>query len=300
MPATTTDILEIHYMESGPPDGWPVVLTHGFPYSPSVYDNVAPKLVEVGARVIRPYIRGYGPTRFLSSDAIRSGQQAALASDLIALLDALGIQRAILAGFDWGGLASCTATALYPDRAAGMVCSGGYDVLDVEAGKIRTESPQLEKTMWYQYLFQNERGRQCLKLNRDEICGMLWKEWSPSFETPNGILETMTQAFDNDDFVDVVASHYRHAMGAFDGDNRYERLERKLSTKPKITVPSITIDGTEDPLKPGGTEQYTVGMFTAQHEHWKLKCGHSVPMEAPQAFADAVLTVRRWIVEAEK
>lgn len=300
MPATKTDILEIHYLEDGPQDGWPVILTHGFPYSPSVYDTVTPRLVETGARVIRPYVRGYGPTRFLTQGAVRSGQQAALASDLIALLDALAIERAILAGFDWGGLASCTAAALFPDRVAGMVCSGGYDVLDVKAGKFEAGPPELEKVMWYQHLFQNERGRQCLEFNRQKICGMLWKEWSPGFDIPQGLFETTLQTFDNDDFVDVVTSHYRHAMGAFDGDKRYEDLERKLLTKPKVAIPSVTIDGTRDPLKPGGTEQHTVGMFSSEHEHWKLDCGHSVPMEAPQAFADAVLTVRKWIVEGEK
>lgn len=292
-----TDLLEIYYLQDGADDGWPVVLTHGFPYSPSVYDAVTPKLVKAGARVIRPYVRGYGLTRFLSPDTVRSGQQAALASDLIALLDALEIQRAILAGFDWGGLASCTAAALFPERAAGMVCSGGYDVLDIEAGKIKPGAPELERTMWYQHLFQHERGKQCLRHHRREICGMLWKEWSPGFDIPDSMFENTERAFENGDFIDVVTSHYRHAMGSFEGDSRYEELEKRLVTKPKITVPSVTIDGTQDPLKPGGTEQQTIGMFTSKHEHWKLQCGHSVPMEAPQEFANAVLTVRKWAQE---
>lgn len=221
-----TDILEISYLEDGAQDGWPVVLTHGFPYSPTVYDAVVPRLVAAGARVIRPYVRGYGPTRFLHSDTIRSGQQAALASDLIALLDALDIRRAILAGFDWGGLASCTAAALFPERAAGMVCSGGYDVLDVQAGRLAAGTADLEKTMWYQHLFQHERGKQCLNLHRREICGMLWREWSPGFVIPDGIFEGVVGAFENDDFVDVVTSHYRHAMGAFEGDPRYAEFEK--------------------------------------------------------------------------
>lgn len=300
MPTVKTDILEIHCLTAGSQDGWPVILTHGFPYSPSVYDKVIPTLVEAGAYVITPYVRGYGPTKFLSPDTIRSGQQAALATDLIALLDGLKIKSAILAGFDWGGLASCTAAALFPNRVEGMVCSGGYDVIDVASGSTSSGSPELQRTMWYQHLFQHERGRKCLEVHRRELCEMLWKEWSPGFEVDSKLFEDAATAFENDDFVDVITSHYRHAMDNFAGNPRYQALEAQLATKPKVVVPSITMDGSKDPLKPGGTEKQTIGMFTSRHEHWTLDCGHAVPMEVPDDFAKAVLLVRKWTEEMDK
>ena len=293
MPSVKTPLLEVHYTEHGPPDGWPVVLSHGFPYSPHVYDKVTPHLTQAGARVIIPYLRGYGPTRFLSSATIRTAQQAALASDLIALLDALNIEKAILAGFDWGGLASCASTALWPERVAGLVCYAGYDVYEVATGQ-RPCAPQLEKIMWYQHLFQSGRGKECLKLHRREIARMLWQEWSPNWTFDEELFDLAAKSFENEDFVDIAISPYRHAFGNFRGDPRYDELERRLAAKPKIVVPAVTVDGVEDPLKPGGTQELSRAMFEGRHGHWKLQIGHAFPIEAPEEFAKAVLTVREW------
>ena len=173
-----TDTLRVSYLELGPHDGWPVVLLHGFPYDVHAFDEVAPRLADAGARVVMPYLRGFGPTRFLSDTTLRSGQQAALGHDLIDLLDALGIERALLAGYDWGGLASCVASALWPERVAGLVSYAGYDVIDVRRLG-HAYPPKLEQAVWYQHLFQHERSRECLTLHRRELCRILWKQWSP-------------------------------------------------------------------------------------------------------------------------
>ncbi|WP_333968935.1 alpha/beta fold hydrolase [Bradyrhizobium sp. CCBAU 45384] len=200
-----TDILEIAYLEEGPAGGWPVVLSHGFPYDVHAYDDVVPKLTEAGARVIVPYLRGFGPTRFLSADRMRSGQQAALAADIIGLLDGLGLDRAILAGYDWGGLASCVASALWPERVTGLVSYAGYDVADVERQRHAYE-PSLEQVVWYQHLFQRERGRECLANYRRELCRILWAQWSPGWQFDDATFERTAASFDNPDFVDVVSS----------------------------------------------------------------------------------------------
>jgi pimeloyl-ACP methyl ester carboxylesterase len=289
-----TDILEIAYYESGPADGWPVILVHGFPYDIHAYDEVAPILAAAGARVIVPYLRGFGPTRFLSDQTMRSGQQAALGRDVIGLLDSLGIDKAILAGFDWGGLASCVATALWPGRVTGLVSYAGYDVADV-ARQGHAFPPSLEHAMWYQHLFQIERGRECLRENRRELCRMLWEQWSPHWRFGEDTFNRSAASFDNPDFVDVVIHCYRFHFGLEKGDTELEHLEQRLAEMPKISVPAITLDGTHDPLKPGGTAHHA-NMFTNRHEHGLVECGHALPFEAPDAFADAVLTLHRWRV----
>jgi len=291
MPSVTTDDLEIHYLESGPQNGWPVVLSHGFPYSPEAFAEVTPLLTAKGARVLIPYLRGYGPTKFLSESTPRTGQQAALALDLIGFVDALGLEQVILAGFDWGGLASCAATALFPEKVRGLVCYGGYDVYDPAESK-QPVSPSLEKVMWYQHLFQSARGEGCLRSSRDEIAQLLWQEWSPTYQTPTSTKEAFFAAFQNADFVDVVASVYRHSMGNRPGEQRYVEHEKTLTSRPAIKVPAVTVDGSLDPLKPGGTEASTRGTFVGRHEHWTLPTGHAFPLEAPQDFARAVLTVK--------
>lgn len=251
-----------------------------------------PRLAAAGARVIVPYVRGYGPTRFLSKETMRSGQQAALGKDLIDLLDALGIQRAILAGYDWGSLASCVASVLWPERVAGLVSYAGYDIVDVERLK-HSFAPSLEAVQWYQHLFQLERGRECLALHRRNLCRILWTQWSPTWAFDNATFERTAASFDNPDFVDVVIHCYRFCFGTETGDPALASLERRLATKPKIDVPAITLDGTQDPLKPGGTAGHA-NTFTAQHEHRVIDCGHNLPAEAPDAFAAAILTVRKW------
>ncbi|KAI1840395.1 hypothetical protein JX266_013403 [Neoarthrinium moseri] len=289
---TRTATLEIAYYEHGKSTGWPVVLAHGFPYDIHAYDEVVPLLVAQGARVIVPYLRCFGPTRFLSPHTMRTGQQAAQGADLIALLDSLGIEKAVLAGFDWGGLASCVATALWPDRVTGLVSYAGYDIIDRAAQKEPCE-PALESVMWYQHLFQSDRGRKCLSRDRRSLCKLLWKQWSPNWSFSDELFDRTASSFDNPDFVDVVIHTYRFCMGNADGDPELQELERKLAAKPKIVVPSITLDGTQDPLKPGGTEAHA-SMFKARFERREAPVGHAFPFEAPSVFAQAIIDVHEW------
>jgi pimeloyl-ACP methyl ester carboxylesterase len=291
MKVARTDALLISYVELGAPDGWPVILSHGFPYDVHAYDDVAPALAAAGARAIIPYLRGFGPTRFRSADTMRSGQQAALGSDLIGLLDALGIDRAVLAGYDWGGLASCVATALWPDRVEGLVSLAGYDVIDVER-MAHPFTPSLEAVMWYQHLFQTERGRECLASNRRELCRLLWRQWSPNWRFDDATFERTASSFDNPDFVDVVIHSYRFDFGLAAGDPAFDALERRLRTRPQIVVPAVTLDGADDPLKPGGTADHAA-MFAGFHDHRTIDSGHNLPQENPNAFVDAIRTVHQ-------
>jgi pimeloyl-ACP methyl ester carboxylesterase len=286
-------VLAVGYLEDGPPDGWPVVLSHGFPFDVHAYDEVVPLLTARGARVLRPYLRGYGPTRFLSDGTQRSGQQAALGSDLVTLLGALQLEGPILAGYDWGGLASCVATALWPERVAGLVSLASYDVIDI--GRLKhAYPPQAEHAVWYQHLFQTDRGRECLTLYRRELCRMLCQQWSPHWHFDDATFERTAVSFDNPDFVDVVINGYRHAFGLAAGDPAYDELEERLARRPRVNVPTVTLDGASDTLKPGGTADQAA-MFTARRDHRVIDAGHNLPQEAPAAFADAVLTVRTWL-----
>lgn len=293
MRTVAAGVLAMRYLEEGPSDGWPVILSHGFPFDVHAYDEVVPLLTARGARTIRPYLRGHGPTRFLSADTPRSGQQAALGSDVISLLDALDLETAILAGYDWGGLSSCVAAALWPERVAGLVSLASYDIIDIER-QTHAYEPSLEHAAWYQYLFQTERGRECLATHRRELCRMLWQQWSPNWRFDDATFGRTAASFDNPDFVDVVIHAYRHSFGLAEGDPAYEALEQRLAARPKIPVPAVTLDGASDPLKPGGTADQA-DMFSARHEHRVVDSGHNLPQEAPAAFADAVLTVGVWL-----
>ncbi|MEU8238240.1 alpha/beta hydrolase [Actinoplanes missouriensis] len=286
-------VLSVACLQDGPPDGWPVVLSHGFPYDIHAYDQVVPALTAQGARVIRPYLRGFGPTRFRSAATMRSGQQAALGSDLLALVDALRLDRPIVAGYDWGGLASCVAAALRPERVAGLVSLAGYDIIDIERQR-HAFDPSVEHAVWYQHLFQTERGREGLAAHRRELCRMLWRQWSPRWAFDDETFARTAGSFDNPDFVDVVVHAYRHALGEAAGDPAYQDLEARLAERPPITVPAVTLDGVTDTLKPGGTADHAP-MFVSGHEHRVIDAGHNLPQEAPAAFADAVLTVRSWL-----
>ncbi|WP_436531841.1 alpha/beta fold hydrolase [Actinoplanes sp. HUAS TT8] len=283
-------VLSVAYLEDGPVDGWPVVLSHGFPYDVHAYDRVVPVLTAHGGRVIRPYLRGFGPSCFRDAGTVRSGQQAALGSDLVALIDALGLDRPIVAGYDWGGLASCVAAALWPQRVAGLVSLAGYDVIDIERQR-HAFTPAVEHVVWYQHLFQTERGRESLAAHRRELCRMLWRQWSPGWDFDEATFARTAPSFDNPDFVDVVIHAYRHALGQVAGDPAYDDLEARLAGRPRIIVPAVTLDGASDVLKPGGTADHAP-MFAAGHEHRLIDAGHNLPQEAPDAFADAVLTVR--------
>lgn len=288
-----TDTLCIAYVEYGPVNGWPVILSHGFPYDVHAFDEVAPALAQAGARVIAPYTRGFGPTRFVSDAIMRSGQQAARGLDIIELADALGLESPILAGFDWGGNASCVAAALWPERIGGLVSYASYDITDVSAQR-HPATPSLERVCWYQHLFQTERGRQCLAEHRRDLCRMLWEEWSPGWQFDEATFDRTATAFDNPDFVDVVIHCYRHVFGLEAGDPGLQSLEDRLAQQPTITVPAVTIDGSIDPLKPGGTASHA-GRFVARHEHRVVDVGHNVPQQRPAAFTDAVMTVHNWL-----
>jgi pimeloyl-ACP methyl ester carboxylesterase len=265
-----------------------VVLLHGFPYDVHAYAEVAPPLAAAGARVIVPWLRGFGPTRFVDAATPRSGQQAALAHDLLALLDALRIERAVLAGYDWGGRAACIVAALWPPRVRGLVSVNGYNLQDIAHAR-EPQSPETELRLWYQYYFHGERGRAGLLQDRRAFCRLLWQLWSPSWAFDEACYERSAAAFDNPDFVDVVIHSYRHRFGLVAGDPRLEPTERRLAEQPRIGVPSITLDGADDGVMPIGGSSHHAPHFSGSHEHRVVAgAGHNLPQEAPQAFALAV------------
>jgi pimeloyl-ACP methyl ester carboxylesterase len=284
-----TPSLDIAYEESGPADGSPVILLHGFPYDPRAYDGVMPLLT--GCRVIVPYLRGYGPTRFLSSETPRSGEQAALGNDLKEMMDALGVERAVLAGYDWGGRAACIAAALWPERVAGLVSGGGYNMHDV-AGSVKPASAEQEHRYWYQYYFCTERGRAGLTENRRDIAKLLWKLWSPHWTFDDATFERTAASFDNPDFVDVVIHSYRVRYGYVPGDPALAPIENKLAAQPKITVPAITLQGEAMGTNPPEASAGHVKYFTGPYERRTIpRVGHNIPQEAPRETAEAILTL---------
>jgi len=286
--SAVTSVLDIGYEESGPADGTPVVLLHGFPYSVRGYDAVVERLTGAAIRCIVPHLRGYGATRFLDPSTMRSGQQAALGNDLRELLDALHIERAVLGGFDWGGRAACIVAALWPDRCAGLVTCSGYNIQDI-AGFAEPDPPQLECANWYQFYFHTERGRAGLTANRREIARLLWTQWSPPWRFDDATFEASVGALDNPDFVDVVIHSYRHRYGYAPGDPALEHIEQALAAQPAITVPTISLDGNDGPWGPADTSAQERAHFTGAYEQRVLGgVGHNVPQEAPEEFAAAV------------
>ena len=287
-------VLNVAYEESGDPSGWPVVLCHGFPYDVHSYDEAAALLAEKGARVIVPYVRGYGPTRFLSSDTPRSGQQAALAADVVDLLDALHIPKATLGGFDWGQRAAGIAAIMAPERVDGLVLVGGYGVQNIVKSALPSD-PESEMRYWYQYYFHTDRGRAGLEKNRHDFCRLLWKLWSPTWARRDAAYEQTAPSFDNHDFVDVVIQSYRHRYGNAPGDPRYEEWETKLAAQPPITVPTISLFGADDGVDPPTSDirSRQAPHFTSTHEEQVLLgIGHNLPQEAPREFAAAVVDAR--------
>ena len=281
-------LLEVGFLEDGPPTGSPVILLHGFPYDVHAYDQVAAVLAKQGLRVIVPYLRGYGPTRFLSPDTPRSGQQAVLGTDLLAFMDALGLQRAVLAGYDWGGRAACIVSALWPERVAGLVSCDGYNIQDI-AGSSRPLPPGIEHRLWYQYYFHSERGRAGLAADRRAVCRLLWQLWSPTWHFGDGQFEQTAAAFDNPDFVDVVIHSYRHRFGLAPGDPVAAIVERQLAASPPIPVPTIVLDGEDDGVSPPGRPGRDAARFTGRFERRLLAgVGHNVPQEAPDAMVAAI------------
>jgi len=281
--------LDVAYFESGPRDGNPVLLLHGFPYDVHSYQEVAPILASRGCRVVVPYLRGHGPTRFIDANEPRAGQQGAIGADVIDLMDALGMHSAVLAGYDWGGRAACVAAALWPHRCRGLVSVNSYLIQDIaHAG--RPAPARIEWGLWYQHYFQSERGRAGLTANRREVARILWENNSPTWAFDDATFERSAEAFDNPDFVDVVIHSYRHRMGLADGFARYREIENRLASLPPITVPAITLDGDADGVVPATDGKSSAALFAGRRTHRIVDgVGHNLPQEAPRAFADAVL-----------
>ena len=280
--------LEIAYEESGPPNGAPVVLLHGFPYDPRAYDEVVPPLVAAGCRTIVPYLRGYGPTRFLSAETPRSGQQAALAKDLLDLLDALALPDAVLAGYDWGGRAACIVAALWPQRVRGLISGCGYNLQDIP-GSVAPADPEQEHRYWYQYYFHTERGRAGLTADRRAVCRLLWRLWSPNWRFDDMTFEPSAASFDNPDFVAVVIQSYRHRFGYAAGDPALEAIEQRLVAQPAIAVPTIVLHGAGDGVHPPEGSAAHGRHFTGPYRRIVIPViGHNIPQEAPTAVVEAV------------
>ena len=284
-------VLDVAYEDHGPATGTPVVLLHGFPYDVQAYREVAPLLVEQGCRVIVPYLRGYGPTRFVSAATPRSGEQAALGADLLALLDALALPPAVLAGYDWGGRAACIVAALRPERVRGLVSCTGYNIQDIAAAG-KPSPPEAEYRLWYQYYFHSERGRAGLAADRRAFCRLLWRLWSPSWQFSEGEFECTATAFDNPDFVEVVIHSYRHRFGLAPGDPAVQPIERALAASPAIRVPAIVLHGADDGVAPPPSSEGHARHFTGPYERRVIaRAGHNLPQEQPGAMAAAVRDV---------
>lgn len=286
-------VLDTALLEYGPAHGTPVFLMHGFPYDVHAYEAVAPRLASAGCRVFVPYLRGFGPTRFVNDETMRSGEQAALGADLLALMDALGVARAVLAGYDWGGRAACVVAALWPERCVGLVSLNSYNIHDV-ARSLEPDTPANERSLWYQYYFHNERGRAGLTKHRLELIRLLWQSWSPSWVFDDDTFQRSAPAFDNPDFVDVVIHSYRCRYGLEPGDPAYADIERRLAALPAISVPSITFDGADDGVRPPAQASAAALRFTGPREHRIVPgAGHNLPQEKPEVFAQAVLELGR-------
>jgi pimeloyl-ACP methyl ester carboxylesterase len=282
-------VLDVGYEQSGPEGALPVLLLHGFPYDPRGYDEVVAIVNAAGFRTIVPYLRGYGGTRFLAADTLRSGEQAALGQDLKELLDALELGKAVLAGYDWGGRAACVVSALWPERVAGLVSCTGYNIQDIPHST-RPADPEQEARLWYQYYFHTERGRNGLIEKRRALCRLLWRMWSPAWAFEDATFERTAAAFDNEDFVEVVIHSYRHRTGSVAGDPRYASVEARLAAQPKIQIPAINLHGAVDGVMPSRLSEAHAKYFTGPYQRRVLpNVGHNVPQESPQAFADAVL-----------
>jgi len=283
-----TGALDVAYEEHGSPDGTPVFLMHGWPYDPRTYDGVVPLLVAARCRVIVPFLRGFGPTRFLSPGTPRSGQQAALGNDLKEFMDALGIERAALVGYDWGGRAACIVAALWPERVQCLVTGNGYNIQDI-ANAGAPASAEQEHRFWYQFYFQMERGRAGLQKNRRGIIKLLWKLWSPDWTFDDATFERSAPSWDNPDFVDVTIQSYRHRYSAAPGDPALESIERQLAGQPPIAVPTIVLQGEVNGVTPELWTKHRHRFTGPAAQRSIPRVGHNIPAEAPKAVADAVL-----------
>jgi pimeloyl-ACP methyl ester carboxylesterase len=284
-------LLNVGYAEAGPADGPAVILLHGWPYDIYSFVDVAPLLASAGFRVIVPYVRGYGTTRFLSADAFRNGQPAALALDLIALMDALRIDKAILAGFDWGARTADIAAALWPERVKALVSVSGYLIGSRQAGKMPLP-PKAELQWWYQFYFATERGWDGYEKYRHDFAKLIWQLASPKWNFDDATFDRSAASFDNPDHVGIVIHNYRWRLGLAEGESRYDDLERQLASAPVIAVPTITMEGDANGAPHPEPSAYAK-MFSGKYAHRTITggIGHNLPQEAPQAFAQAVIDV---------
>jgi pimeloyl-ACP methyl ester carboxylesterase len=283
--------LNVSYVDEGPAGGSAVVLLHGWPYDIHSFVDVTPLLTSAGYRVIVPYLRGYGPTRFLASSAVRNGQPAALASDVVDLMDALRIPSATLAGYDWGGRSADIVAALWPERCKALVAVSGFLIGSQEAGQVALPPPA-ELQWWYQYYFATERGRRGYDKYRHDFAKLIWHTASPKWNFDQATFDRSAAALDNPDHVDIVIHNYRWRLGLAQGEPRYDELERRLATFPTIGVPTITLEGDANGASHPEPSAYAQ-KFTGKYQHRNLNggIGHNLPQEAPRAFAQAILDV---------
>ena len=282
-------VLNVGYAEAGPPDGGPVILLHGWPYDIHTYVDVAPLLASAGYRVLVPYLRGYGPTRFLSRETFRNAQPSALAVDVIAFMDALRIEKAVLAGFDWGARSADIVAALWPERVKALVAVSGYLIGSQEIGKMPLP-PKAELEWWYQFYFATERGRLGYEKYRREFSKLIWQLASPKWQFDDATFARSAAAFDNTDHVAIVIHNYRWRLGLAEGEPKYDELEKRLATGPIISVPTITLEsdanGAPHP-EPSSYARKFSGWYS--HRHIEGGIGHNLPQEAPKAFVDAII-----------
>jgi len=290
-PVVQTRTLNIGYEDNGNRQGFPIILLHGFPDDVRAFDGVVPPLTAAGHRVLVPYLRGYGPTRFRNASIPRMAEQAAIGQDVLDFANALALPRFAVGGFDWGGRAACIAAALFPERVRGAVICGGYTIQNIIA-PAQPGPPAVERELWYQWYFNLERGRAGLAKNRRAFCRLLWETWSPDWHFTEETYNRPAPSFDNPDCVDVVIHSYRHRFALVPGDPTVEDTERKLAAQPAITVPTITLHGSDNGVSPVASSERHTRHFTGAYERRVIPgVGHNLPQEAPQAFAAAVLSL---------
>src|SRR5580765_3888568 len=287
-------VLNVAYAEAGPSNGPPVILLHGWPYDIYSFVDVTPALASAGYRVIVPYIRGYGSTRFLSGDTVRNGQPSAVAVDTIAFMDALKIEKATIGGFDWGGRSADIIAALWPERCKALASVSGYLIGSQESGKMPLP-PKAELEWWYQFYFATERGRIGYDKNRHDFAKLIWKQASPKWNFDDATFERTAESFTNPDHVAIVIHNYRWRQDLAEGESKYDDLEKGLAESPVITVPTITMEGDANGAPHPAPSSYAK-KFSGKYEHRDIKggVGHNLPQEAPQAFAKAVVDVDRF------
>lgn len=284
-------LLNVGYAEAGPADGPVVILLHGWPYDIHSFVDVSPLLASAGYRVIVPHLRGHGTTRFLSSETLRNAQQSVVALDIIALMDALKIQTAILAGYDWGARTANIIAALWPERCKAMVSVNGYLINNLERNKLPLP-PKAEHGWWYQFYFATERGRMGYEANRREFANIIWKANSPKWDFDDATFNRTAASFDNPDYIAIVIHNYRWRLSLAAGEPQYDELEKRLAEGPVIAVPTITLDGDSDGVAPATDGTSYARKFSGKRTHRIIKgVGHNLPQEAPQAFAEAVVEV---------